>query len=136
MDSSQLNVVIGIINPMCNDDKSKQNLNKVINSIDKTLGILHQLYLTVDSSYNQLALVQGMNNLVVELDNMAKLGDKCNSIQVPMEVLNLIDDGKNPDEFTRHVLNSCIVKNQITKFKSDAYKALRDHLLEENYGQL
>ncbi|XP_060202962.1 mediator of RNA polymerase II transcription subunit 10b-like [Lycium barbarum] len=136
MDSSQHNVAIGVTNPKSNDEESKQNLNKVINSMDKTLGILHQLYLTIDSSYNQLALVQGMNNLVVELDNMAKLGDKCNNVHVPMEVLNLIDNGKNPDEFTSHVLNSCIAKNQITKGKSDAFKALRRHLLEENYGQL
>nr|GEW42837.1 mediator of RNA polymerase II transcription subunit 10B [Tanacetum cinerariifolium] len=34
----------------------------------------------------------------------------------------LIDDGKNPDEFTRDVLNSCIAKNQITKGKTDAFK--------------
>ncbi|KAL3330267.1 hypothetical protein AABB24_034222 [Solanum stoloniferum] len=157
MDSSQHNSATGsiggngIINPKSNDaspadlaanaaasiagspaEESKQNLNQVINSIDKTLGILHQLNLTV-SSYNvssQLPLLQRMNNLVLELDNMAKLGEKCN-IQVPMEVLNLIDDGKNPDEFTRDVLNSCIAKNQITKGKTDAFKGLRGHLLED-----
>lgn len=41
-------------------DEQKQNLSQVINSIDKTLGILHQLYLTV-SSFNvasQLPLLQ------------------------------------------------------------------------------
>lgn len=41
-------------------DESKQNLNQVINSVQKTLGILHQLYLTV-SSFNaasQLPLLQ------------------------------------------------------------------------------
>ena len=37
-------------------------------------------------------------------------------------VVSLIDDGKNPDEFTRDVLNSCIAKNQITKGKTDAFK--------------
>ncbi|MBA0806258.1 hypothetical protein Gohar_005717, partial [Gossypium harknessii] len=64
---------------------------------------------------------------------MAKLSEKCN-IQVPMEVLKwvgLIDDGKNPDEFTRDVLNGCIAKNQVTKGKTDAFKGLRKHLLEE-----
>ncbi|KAE8790778.1 mediator of RNA polymerase II transcription subunit 10b-like [Hordeum vulgare] len=70
------------------------------------------------------------NTLVAELDTMQKLADGCN-IQVPMEVVNLIDDGKNPDEFTRDVLNSCITKNQITKGKTDAFKSLRKHLLEE-----
>nr|GMD81794.1 mediator of RNA polymerase II transcription subunit 10B-like [Ipomoea batatas] len=113
-------------------DDSKQNLNQVIGSIQKTLGMLHQLYLTV-SSFNvasQLPFLQRMNALVSELDNMAKLAEKCD-IQVPMEVLSLIDDGKNPDEFTRDVLNSCIAKNQITKGKTDAFKGLRKHLLDE-----
>ncbi|KAF5746881.1 mediator of RNA polymerase II transcription subunit 10b [Tripterygium wilfordii] len=56
---------------------------------------------------------------------------KQNLSQVPMEVLNLIDDGKNPDEFTKDVLNSCIAKNQVTKGKTDSFKGLRKHLLEE-----
>ncbi|KAK4723793.1 hypothetical protein R3W88_026572 [Solanum pinnatisectum] len=94
-------------------DSSKQNLNQV-----------------TSSSYDVIPLVQGMNNLVVELDNMAKLGEKC-YIQVPMGVMNLIDDGKNPDEYTRDRLNSCIAKNQITKGKTNAFKDLRGHLLEE-----
>lgn len=130
----------GMMAPQANDnattasvvDDPKQNLNQVINSIQKTLGLLHQLYLTV-SSFNassQLPLLQRLNSLVLELDNMVKLSEKCN-IQVPMEVLNLIDDGKNPDEFTRDVINSCIAKNQITKGKTDAFKGLRKHLLEE-----
>ncbi|KAK2981924.1 hypothetical protein RJ640_019144 [Escallonia rubra] len=113
-------------------DDTKQNLEQVSNSIQKTLGIIHQLYLTV-SSFNvasQLPLLQRLNYLVLELDNMTKLSEKCD-IQVPMEVLNLIDDGKNPDEFTKDVLNSCIAKNQITKGKTDAFKGLRKHLLEE-----
>lgn len=36
---------------------------------------------------------------------MVKLSEKC-SIQVPMEVVDFIDAGKNPDEFARDVLNS------------------------------
>ncbi|OAY64152.1 mediator of RNA polymerase II transcription subunit 10b isoform X2 [Ananas comosus] len=113
-------------------DDTKQKLVQVTDSIQKTLGLLHQLYLTV-SSYNvasQLPLLQRLNALVAELDSMQKLAENCN-IQVPMEVVNLIDDGKNPDEFTRDVLNSCITKNQITKGKTDAFKSLRKHLLEE-----
>jgi len=35
---------------------------------------------------------------------------------------SLIDDGKNPDEFTKDVINNCIAKNQITKGKTDALK--------------
>ncbi|KAK7318941.1 hypothetical protein RJT34_03650 [Clitoria ternatea] len=113
-------------------DDSMQKLNQVSNSIQKTLGLIHQLYLTV-STFNaafQMPLLERINGLVLELDNMVKLVEKCN-IQVPMEVVNLIDDGKNPDEFTKDVINNCIAKNQITKGKTDALKSLRKHLLEE-----
>ncbi|GAB2209938.1 hypothetical protein Droror1_Dr00027166 [Drosera rotundifolia] len=113
-------------------DEAKQNLNDVINSTEKTLGILHQLSLTV-SHFNvasQLPLIQRLNSLVTELDNMTKRAEKCD-IQVPMEVLNMIDDGKNPDEFTRAVINNCIAKNQMTKGRTDGFKSLRKHLLEE-----
>ncbi|CAN8313212.1 unnamed protein product [Cochlearia groenlandica] len=113
-------------------EDSKENLNQVINSIQKTLGLLHQLHLTVSSftPASQLHLLQRLNSLVVELDNMSKLSEKCN-VQVPMEVLSLIDDGKNPDEFTRDVLNSCIARNQVTKGKTDAFKDLRKYILED-----
>ncbi|KAE9451917.1 hypothetical protein C3L33_16196, partial [Rhododendron williamsianum] len=107
----------GAINPQTNDasataaaaepksDDPKQNLNQVINSIHKTLGLIHQLSLTV-SSFNVAS-------------------------QLPLLQRLLIDDGKNPDEFTKDVLNECIAKNQITKGKADAFKGLRRHLLEE-----
>lgn len=56
----------GIVSNQANDaaavaaDEAKQNLNQVINSIQKTLVLLHQLYLTI-SSFNvasQLPLLQ------------------------------------------------------------------------------
>ncbi|KAK1260586.1 Mediator of RNA polymerase II transcription subunit 10b [Acorus gramineus] len=114
------------------DMEAKRSLGRVTDSIKNTLGLLHLLHLTV-SSYNvssQLILLQRLNALVTELDNMKMLAGKCD-IQVPMEVVNLIDDGKNPDEFTKDVLNSCIARNQITKGKTDAFKSMRKHLLEE-----
>ncbi|XP_017235507.1 mediator of RNA polymerase II transcription subunit 10b-like isoform X1 [Daucus carota subsp. sativus] len=117
----------GVVSPTettaATSSQDPKNLDETINSIQKSLGLLHQLNLTV-SSFNlasQPRLLQRLNNLVLELDNMSKLPEKCN-IDVPMEVFNLIDDGKNPDEFTRDVLNKCIAKNQITKGMADALK--------------
>uniref|UniRef100_M4E7E3 Mediator of RNA polymerase II transcription subunit 10 n=1 Tax=Brassica campestris TaxID=3711 RepID=M4E7E3_BRACM len=51
--------------------------------------------------------------------------------EVYMQAHVLIDDGKNPDEFARDVLNSCVARNQATKGKTDAFKELRKHILEE-----
>lgn len=39
-----------------------------------------------------------------------------------LPLFSLIDDGKNPDGYTKDVINSCIAKNQITKGKTDAFK--------------
>ncbi|KAK0608723.1 hypothetical protein LWI29_035062 [Acer saccharum] len=122
----------GMVSNQTSAADPKQNLNQTINSVQKTLGLLHQLYLTVSSfnSASQLPLLQRLNSLVTELDNMVKLSEKCD-IQVPVEVLNLIDEGKNPDEFTKDVINSCIAKNQVTKGRTDAFKSFRKHHLEE-----
>lgn len=39
-------------------------------------------------------------------------------------LFSLIDNGKNPDEFTKNVINSCIAKNQVTKGKTDSFKVI------------
>eukprot|EP00252_Welwitschia_mirabilis_P013203 TRINITY_DN29126_c0_g1_i1.p1 TRINITY_DN29126_c0_g1~~TRINITY_DN29126_c0_g1_i1.p1 ORF type:complete len:173 (+),score=47.42 TRINITY_DN29126_c0_g1_i1:286-804(+) len=110
----------------------RANLEPVLNHIQKCLGNLHQLHLTVSSfsTTSQLSLLERINSLVVELDEMQKSSDNCD-IQVPLEVIRLIDDGKNPDEFTKDVINRCIQKNQVTKGKSEVFKNLRKELLEE-----
>lgn len=51
--------------------------------------------------------------------------------QIPIDVIRLVDEGKNPDEFTKDLINNCIQRNQATKGKVEAFKALRKHLLEE-----
>jgi mediator of RNA polymerase II transcription subunit 10 len=61
---------------------------------------------------------------------MHSSAQNCN-IPIPLEVVRFIDDGRNPDEFTKDLLNSCVQRNQATKGKVDAFKALRKNLLEE-----
>lgn len=41
---------------------------------------------------------------------------------------SLIDDGKNPDEYMRDILNDFIARNQVTKGKTDAFKVYLFHL--------
>uniref|UniRef100_A0A0C9QLS1 Mediator of RNA polymerase II transcription subunit 10 n=1 Tax=Wollemia nobilis TaxID=56998 RepID=A0A0C9QLS1_9CONI len=110
----------------------KPSLDPVLKSIQKSLGILHQLHCTVSSFTvnSQLTLLERVNSLVCEFDEMQKAAQNCD-IQVPLEVVKLIDEGKNPDEFTKEIINKCIQRNQTTKGKSEAFKNLRKQLLEE-----
>lgn len=51
--------------------------------------------------------------------------------QIPVDVVRFVDEGRNPDEFTKDLINNCIQRNQATKGKVDAFKTIRKHLLEE-----
>lgn len=61
---------------------------------------------------------------------MQSAADDCH-IQIPIDVIRFIDEGRNPDEFTKDLINNCIQRNQATKGKVDAFKMLRKNLLEE-----
>eukprot|EP01102_Stenamoeba_stenopodia_P013558 TRINITY_DN4418_c0_g1_i1.p1 TRINITY_DN4418_c0_g1~~TRINITY_DN4418_c0_g1_i1.p1 ORF type:complete len:156 (-),score=33.59 TRINITY_DN4418_c0_g1_i1:54-458(-) len=52
-------------------------------------------------------------------------------VEVPLEVLKFIDEGRNPDLYTKQSLELCTSKNAITRGKFDAIKSLRDGLEEE-----
>jgi mediator of RNA polymerase II transcription subunit 10 len=101
-------------------------------SVQRALALLHQLQCSVSAFQlpSQLVLLERLNGLVTELGNMHSASQDCH-IQIPLEVLNFIDEGRNPDEFTKHLLNGCVQQNQASKGKVDSFKALRKNLLEQ-----
>eukprot|EP00850_Spirogloea_muscicola_P023675 SM000376S13707 [mRNA] locus=s376:26363:27770:- [translate_table: standard] len=62
------------------------------------------------------------NGLVKELAAVAEAADGCGDARVPLEVVRLIDEGRNPDSFTRDLLQACAARNQATKGRVDAFK--------------
>jgi len=110
----------------------KSTLDPISRSIQKSLGTLQQLHCNVSSftANSQLTVLERINSLVNELNEMQRAAQDCD-IQVPLEVITLIDEGKNPDEFTRDIINKCIQRNQTTKGKSEAFKNLRKQIFEE-----
>ncbi|KAH7435758.1 hypothetical protein KP509_06G078500 [Ceratopteris richardii] len=109
-----------------------QALDDVSASIQRSLALLHQLHCSVSSFTlsSQLTLLDRLNGVIKELSTMHSAAEDCH-FQIPVDVIRLVDEGKNPDEFTKDLFNSCIQRNQATKGKVDAFKALRKHLLEE-----
>lgn len=39
-----------------------------------------------------------------------------------LNMSSFIDEGRNPDEFTKHLLNGCVQQNQASKGKVDSFK--------------
>eukprot|EP00249_Psilotum_nudum_P009287 c21834_g1_i1 orf=63-725(+) len=107
-------------------------LEEISSSVQRSLALLHQLHCSVSSFTlpSQLVLLERLNGVVKELSFMHSAAQDCH-IDVPIDVVRFIDEGRNPDEFTRDLINSCIERNQATKGKVDAFKLLRKHLLEE-----
>ncbi|KAI5057365.1 hypothetical protein GOP47_0027380 [Adiantum capillus-veneris] len=109
-----------------------QALDDISASIQSSLALLHQLHCSISSFTlpSQLTLLDRLNGVMKELSIVHSAAEDCH-FQIPIDVIRLVDEGKNPDEFTKELLNNCIQRNQATKGKVDAFKALRKHLLEE-----
>ncbi|CCC71331.1 hypothetical protein NCAS_0H00210 [Naumovozyma castellii] len=82
---------------------------------------------------------QGMvTNLKRNVDRLAKLNQRSNdprsqlnNINVPFEVVQYIEDGRNPDIYTREFVEAIRRSNQYQRAKMHGLKQLRDSLAEK-----
>ncbi|SCU98649.1 LAFA_0G19350g1_1 [Lachancea sp. 'fantastica'] len=79
-----------------------------------------------------------MTNLQRNVDRLRGLNCKSNdpesqlaNFQVPMEVLQYIEDGRNPDVYTRDFVEAIRRSNQYQRAKMNGLKQLRDSLAEK-----
>lgn len=52
-------------------------------------------------------------------------------VPIPLDVLQYIEDGRNPDVYTREFVESVRKSNQYLKGKTRAFGVLRDNLSEQ-----
>lgn len=69
-------------------------------------------------------MIQGMQ----EID---KLKTHMQDIHVPLDVFEYIDQGKNPNLYTKHCLEKALGKNEQIKGKIDAFKRFKAMLILE-----
>lgn len=82
---------------------------------------------------------QGMiTNLKRNVDRLSKLNQKSNdpesqlnNVNVPIEVVQYIEDGRNPDIYTREFVEAIRRSNQYQRAKMQGLKQLRDSLAEK-----
>ncbi|KAL3699028.1 hypothetical protein R1sor_017050 [Riccia sorocarpa] len=110
----------------------QQSMEEVVASVQRALALLHQLHSSVSnfSLSSQLLLLERLNGVLKELTVLQSTSQNLN-VPIPLEVVRFIDEGRNPDEFTKDLLNHCTLRNQFTKGKVDSFKNLRRHMLEE-----
>ncbi|CCE63870.1 hypothetical protein TPHA_0G00320 [Tetrapisispora phaffii CBS 4417] len=82
---------------------------------------------------------QGMiTNLKRNVDRLSKLNQSSNTvdtplqdINIPFEVIQYIEDGRNPDIYTREFVEAIRRSNQYQRAKMNGLKQLRDSLAEK-----
>lgn len=72
--------------------------------------------------------IQAMVHGLQELD---KLKSQVQDVHVPLEVFDYIDQGRNPQIYTKDCIEKALTKNEQVKGKIDSYRKFKSHLLNE-----
>lgn len=70
-------------------------------------------------------------SLVTGLQEINKLKNLVQDVHVPFEVFDYIDQGKNPQLYTKNCIEKALMKNEEVKGKIDAYRKFKVNMLSE-----
>ncbi|GFN80024.1 mediator of RNA polymerase ii transcription subunit 10 [Plakobranchus ocellatus] len=79
----------------------------------------------------QNVLNQKIQTMVTEMNEIDKLRTQIQDVHVPMEVFDYIDQGQNPNLYTKNCLEKALAKNERVKGKTDNLKRFKAMLLVE-----
>ncbi|XP_053681720.1 mediator of RNA polymerase II transcription subunit 10 [Sabethes cyaneus] len=78
----------------------------------------------------QNVLNQKIQSLVTGLQEIDKLKNQVD-VNVPLEVFDYIDQGRNPQLYTKDCIDKALTKNEEVKGKIDSYRKFKSNLLKE-----
>ena len=79
----------------------------------------------------QNVLNQKIQRIVTDMREIDKLKAQVQDVQVPMEVFEYIDQGRNPQLYTKNCMTKAVTKNEEVKGKIDSYRRFKAHMLVE-----
>ena len=82
----------------------------------------------------QPVLNQKLASMVHGMQEMDKLKNQVQDIAVPLEVFDYIDQGRNPQLYTKDCMEKALTKNEQFKGKIESYRKFKAHLLVELNG--
>ncbi|XP_063255645.1 mediator of RNA polymerase II transcription subunit 10 isoform X2 [Prinia subflava] len=110
-------------------DSLEEHLEKFVENI-RQLGIIVSDF----QPSSQTGLNQKLNFMVTGLQDIDKCRQQLHDISVPLEVFEYIDQGRNPQLYTKECLERALAKNEQVKGKIDTMKVqhsaslwVRDH---------
>ncbi|XP_063705463.1 mediator of RNA polymerase II transcription subunit 10 [Culicoides brevitarsis] len=79
----------------------------------------------------QNVLNQKIQSLVTNLQEIDKLKNQVQDFHVPLEVFDYIDQGRNPQLYTKDCLEKARTKNEEVKGKIDSFRKFKANLMVE-----
>ncbi|ESN97621.1 hypothetical protein HELRODRAFT_85402 [Helobdella robusta] len=79
----------------------------------------------------QAVLNQKLHQLVIGLQEIDKLRSLVQDVQIPSDVFEYIDEGKNPQLYTKDCMEKSLAKNEEIKGKIEALKKFKSLLVVE-----
>ena len=125
----QIKIIVSDFQP-----QGQPGLNQVGNRLNTTsiasnkigsLSVFANIFLYIVQFFQKLQTV------VKDLQEIDKLRPLVADIQVPLEVFDYIDQGRNPQLYTKDCMEKAVAKNEEVKGKIDAYRLFKAKLLEE-----
>ena len=83
---------------------------------------------------NYIVPFQKLQQVVKDLQEIDKFRSKVQDIQVPLEVFDYIDGGRNPQYYTKDCMEKALAKNEEERGKIDNYRMFKARLLVELSG--
>ncbi|XP_052063464.1 mediator of RNA polymerase II transcription subunit 10-like [Mytilus californianus] len=80
---------------------------------------------------SQAVLNKKLNEMITGMQEVDKMKSQMADISVPLEVFDYIDQGKNPNLYTKDCLEKTLAKNEQVKGKIDNLKRFKASLLVE-----
>ncbi|XP_078300371.1 mediator of RNA polymerase II transcription subunit 10 isoform X3 [Panthera onca] len=102
-------------------DHLEEHLEKFVENI-RQLGIIVSDF----QPSSQAGLNQKLNFIVTGLQDIDKCRQQLHDITVPLEVFEYIDQGRNPQLYTKECLERALARNEQVKGKIDTMKAGTD----------
>ncbi|XP_043545568.1 mediator of RNA polymerase II transcription subunit 10 isoform X1 [Chiloscyllium plagiosum] len=107
-------------------DNLEEQLEKFIENI-RQLGIIVSDF----QPSSQAGLNQKLNSMISGLQDVDKCRQQLHDINVPLEVFEYIDQGRNPQLYTKECLERALAKNEQVKGKIDTLKKFKGLLIHE-----
>ncbi|XP_029399904.1 mediator of RNA polymerase II transcription subunit 10 isoform X1 [Mus pahari] len=101
-------------------DHLEEHLEKFVENI-RQLGIIVSDF----QPSSQAGLSQKLNFIVTGLQDIDKCRQQLHDITVPLEVFEYIDQGRNPQLYTKECLERALAKNEQVKGKIDTMKCFQ-----------